>query len=277
MHACVSQVGMKSIAPDWSTKEVIRRIGASEERASMQCGPAGKIVGLFPGGVQETLDASNLLLAVTPAQGKAMKKPSAAMKKPSAALAAPADEDDEHAVPDALDEEYPEVHALDEVPAEPAHPPELPAAPASAPTKKHKQDHIKFIGTECVQLYLYIPCCVLACMFATGSAGIQVLRALLQEEQRDWHQGEEANERAPREAAVQLWAKHRAILGTAKKVGRQGVGQARGGHHMAQCEGLGMGGNGEDHTEVIVLAVVFCLTSCRNTCLMPIKMQMMVI
>ena len=84
----------------------------------MQCGPAGQIVGLFPGGVQETLDASNLLLAVTPAQGKAMKKPSAAMKKPSAALAAPADEDDEHAVPDAQDEEYPEVHALEEVPTD---------------------------------------------------------------------------------------------------------------------------------------------------------------
>ena len=70
------------VTPDWERREIIRtKSDATEERAAMEKGPEGFIIGKFETGVV-TLDAPNLLLVP-----KIIKRPAAeaAKKKPAAA------------------------------------------------------------------------------------------------------------------------------------------------------------------------------------------------
>ena len=50
------QVDLKTVAADFITKEVIRTVGGSVDRAAMVKGPHGKIQGKFADGSIETID-----------------------------------------------------------------------------------------------------------------------------------------------------------------------------------------------------------------------------
>jgi hypothetical protein len=105
MH-CIAQVALKTVVADFSTFEIIKMQGNTEERAPMKAGPFGKIVADFPDG-SETVDNANLMLEPKPVQKKKKKKQKtnktkkhvlkrlAVCKKPAAAAAAPATEDEE--------------------------------------------------------------------------------------------------------------------------------------------------------------------------------------
>ena len=82
-HASIHKVS-KSVVPDWSVHEVVRMVNGLEERAKMQAGPCGKIIGIFgdkaAGNWQtEEVDYSNLLLFEK--KPAALKRPAAAKKK----------------------------------------------------------------------------------------------------------------------------------------------------------------------------------------------------
>ena len=82
-HASIHKVS-KSVVPDWSVHEVVRMVNGLEERAKMQAGPCGKIIGIFgdkaAGNWQtEEVDYSNLLLLEK--KPAALKRPAAAKKK----------------------------------------------------------------------------------------------------------------------------------------------------------------------------------------------------
>ena len=106
MHALhFAQVPMKTVIADFSTFEIIKMQGATEERAPMKAGPFGKIVADFPDG-PETIDYANLLLEPKPVEKKKsmkkkkkamkkMKKKPAVCKKPAAAVAASSIEDED--------------------------------------------------------------------------------------------------------------------------------------------------------------------------------------
>ena len=141
MH-CIAQVALKTVVADFSTFEIIKMQGNTEERAPMKAGPFGKIVADFPDG-PETVDYANLLLEPKPVQKKpaankhVLKRP-AVCKKPAAAAAAPPTEDEEEGEEEEGDED--EEEELDdggsdrefEAPAAlalPSAPVPLPAAP----------------------------------------------------------------------------------------------------------------------------------------------------
>ena len=96
----MKQVVLKSITPDFGTMEVIKMIGAKEERVAMAPGPDGKIIGEFVDG-PETIDYSNLLLKSKPPA--VQKKP--ACKKPAAAPVADATESDDDSSEEPKDSE----------------------------------------------------------------------------------------------------------------------------------------------------------------------------
>ena len=70
----------KTVAADFITKEVIRTVGGTVDRAAMVKGPQGKIQGKFADGSIETIDYSNL--ALTPRSKRAAAKKPAAGKRP---------------------------------------------------------------------------------------------------------------------------------------------------------------------------------------------------
>ena len=74
------QVDLKTVAADFITKEVIRTVGGTVDRAAMVKGPQGKIQGKFADGSIETIDYSNL--ALTPRSKRAAAKKLAAGKRP---------------------------------------------------------------------------------------------------------------------------------------------------------------------------------------------------
>ena len=125
---------LKTVTPDFSAMQIIRMIGAKEERAAMKQGPDGKIIGEFADG-SEVIDYSNLLLFKRPAcaPNAVQKKPAACKKKPAAACEAESDDDDEEEEAEdkeqeeEQEEEEVDEEEVDEVPA--AALPEAPAVP----------------------------------------------------------------------------------------------------------------------------------------------------
>ena len=79
-HVQYMQVDLKTVAADFITKEVIRTVGGTVDRAAMVKGPQGKIQGKFADGSIETIDYSNL--ALTPRPKRAAAKKPAAGKRP---------------------------------------------------------------------------------------------------------------------------------------------------------------------------------------------------
>jgi hypothetical protein len=71
MH-CIAQVALKTVVADFSSFEIIKMQGNTEERAPMKAGPFGKIVADFPDG-SETVDYANLMLEPKPVQKKKKK------------------------------------------------------------------------------------------------------------------------------------------------------------------------------------------------------------
>ena len=155
------QVEVKTITPDFSALEIIRMIGAKEERVAMKQGPDGKIIGEFADG-SEVIDYSNLLLFKRPACAPQaiQKKPAAACKKqPAAASHADDGESDSYALYDDTeedesevkkqDEEEEEEEVADEVPADAF--PEPPAVPEDC------------FDSIAIELKLFI-CVYIACM-----------------------------------------------------------------------------------------------------------------
>jgi hypothetical protein len=151
MHALhFAQVPMKTVIADFSTFEIIKMQGATEERAPMKAGPFGKIVADFPDG-PETIDYANLLLEPKPVEKKKsmkkkkamkkMKKKPAVCKKPAAAVAASSTEDEdedeeeeEGEEEEMVEDEEEEVEAAEgfEAPAALALPAAVPALPLPA-------------------------------------------------------------------------------------------------------------------------------------------------
>ena len=112
MH-CIAQVALKTVVADFSTFEIIKMQGNTEERAPMKAGPFGKIVADFPDG-SETVDYANLMLEPKPVQKQKKKtketkkhvlKRPAVCKKTAAAAAAPATEDEEEGEEEEGDED----------------------------------------------------------------------------------------------------------------------------------------------------------------------------
>jgi hypothetical protein len=79
MH-CIAQVALKTVVADFSTFEIIKMQGNTEERAPMKAGPFGKIVADFPDG-SETVDYANLMLEPKPVQKKKKKQKTNKTKK----------------------------------------------------------------------------------------------------------------------------------------------------------------------------------------------------
>ena len=151
------QVELKTITPDFSALEIIRMIGAKEERVAMKQGPDGKIIGEFADG-SEVIDYSNLLLFKRPACAPTaiQKKPAAACKKKPAAAShaydAESDDDEEDEAEDKEqdeEEEEEEEEEADEVPADAF--PEPPAVPEDC------------FDSIAIELKLFI-CVYIACM-----------------------------------------------------------------------------------------------------------------
>jgi len=128
MH-CIAQVALKTVVADFSTFEIIKMQGNTEERAPMKAGPFGKIVADFPDG-SETVDYANLMLEPKPVQKKKKKKNKkkktnktkkhvlkrpAVCKKPAAAAAATATEDEEEGEEEEGEEEEGEEDEEEEV------------------------------------------------------------------------------------------------------------------------------------------------------------------
>jgi hypothetical protein len=132
MH-CIAQVALKTVVADFSTFEIIKMQGNTEERAPMKAGPFGKIVADFPDG-SETVDYANLMLEPKPVQKKKKKnkkkenkkkktnktkkhvlKRPAVCKKPAAAAAATATEDEEEGEEEEGEEEEGEEDEEEEV------------------------------------------------------------------------------------------------------------------------------------------------------------------
>ena len=141
---------MKTVIADFSTFEIIKMQGATEERAPMKAGPFGKIVADFPDG-PETIDYANLLLEPKPVEKKKsmkkkkemkkMKKKPAACKKPAAAVAVSSTEDEdedeeeeEGEEEEMVEDEEEEVEAAEgfEAPAALALPAAVPPLPLPA-------------------------------------------------------------------------------------------------------------------------------------------------
>ena len=141
---------MKTVIGDFSTFEIIKMQGATEERAPMKAGPFGKIVADFPDG-PETIDYANLLLEPKPVEKKKsmkkkkemkkMKKKPAACKKPAAAVAVSSTEDEdedeeeeEGEEEEMVEDEEEEVEAAEgfEAPAALALPAAVPPLPLPA-------------------------------------------------------------------------------------------------------------------------------------------------
>ena len=142
---------LKTVIADFSSFEIIKMQGATEERAPMKAGPFGKIVADFPDGT-ETVDYANLLLETKPVEKKKsmkkkkkksmksmkkIKKKLAACKKPAAAVAASSteDEEEEEGEEEEMDEdEEEEVEAAEafEAPTALALPAAVPALPLPA-------------------------------------------------------------------------------------------------------------------------------------------------
>jgi hypothetical protein len=141
---------MKTVIGDFSTFEIIKMQGATEERAPMKAGPFGKIVADFPDG-PETIDYANLLLEPKPVEKKKsmkkkkamkkIKKKPAVCKKPAAAVAASSTEDEdedeeeeEGEEEEMVEDEEEEVEAAEgfEAPAALALPAAVPPLPLPA-------------------------------------------------------------------------------------------------------------------------------------------------
>ena len=119
----------KTVAADFITKEVIRTVGGTVDRAAMVKGPQGKIQGKFADGSIETIDYSNL--ALTPRSKRAAaKKPAAA--GPSQRLTKKTAVDQEKGdLEEGEDEEEAEEEVKEAEAEASSVPPPLPAPPAT--------------------------------------------------------------------------------------------------------------------------------------------------
>ena len=97
--------GPKVLTPDWNSYVVIRRQGNKEEKAKMEKGPDGFIIGQFADGTIECLDASNLMIDCYEAGVKKRKEEkagaAAAKKKPAGAAEAAPNEEKKEEEPEA--------------------------------------------------------------------------------------------------------------------------------------------------------------------------------